>query len=174
MAAPHDRPRTGALGFLVVAGGVLLLSWLALRTMGKRLGDPGGAPPAVSATTGRDESKPLVPAIPQNIVDDAGKTPIARIDLVLRVDGIDVSAEGAPACRKNGHTQVGREPNGGSAGSFDEGTLRSCLVSVIASIPSKHPVVTITRAGDAVPTTYVDALIAALQRFGITDVVAAP
>ena len=173
MAAPPHKPRAGALGFLVVAGAVLLLSWLALRTMGKRLGDSGAAPPAVSATTGRDEAKPLVPAIPKEIVDDAGKTPIARIDLVLRVDGIDVSSEGAPVCRKDAHTVVGREPNG-SAGSFNENALRNCLATVVAAIPEKRPVVTITRAGDAVPTTYLDALIAALKRFGFHDVVPSP
>jgi hypothetical protein len=172
--APHEKPRAGALGFLVVAGGILLLSWLALRTMGKRLGGDVDAGPTTSATTGRDESKPLVPVIPQEIVIDAGKTPIARIDLVLRVDGIDVSSEGAPACRKDNHTTVRREPNGGGTGSFDENALRTCLLMVTSTIPGKRPVVTVTRAGEAVPTTYFDALVSAVRRMGFTEVVASP
>ena len=171
---PHDKPRAGALGFVVVAAGVLLLSWLALRTMGKRLGDTADASPAPSATTGRDESKPLVPVIPKEVIEDAGKTPIARLDLVLRVDGVDVSAEGAPACRQNNHTVVGREPNGGGAGSFDEHALRNCLFTVLATLSGKRPVATLTRAGEAVPSIHFDALIAAIKRVGIADVIASP
>ncbi|MEO7092710.1 MAG: hypothetical protein ABI175_05635 [Polyangiales bacterium] len=174
MAAPHDRPRGGALGFVVVAGGILLVSWLALRTMGQRLGEGADAGAAPSATTGRDESKPLVPMIPQQIVADAGKTPIARIDLVLRVDGVDVSSEGAPACRQDNHTTIRREPSTGTVGSFDEGALRTCLLQVMTTIQGKRPVATLTRAGDAVPTTYFEALVAAIKRTGVTEVVASP
>src|SRR6516225_3526222 len=89
----------------------------------------GRADAGVTAPT-RDPGAPLVPTIPSDVIADAGKTPIARLDLVLRVDGVAVSSEGAPVCRANNHSTIGRDPNGGAAGSFDESALRACLISV--------------------------------------------
>ncbi len=176
MAGQGGRPKSGALGTFVVAGGVLALSWLAIRTMSKRASDApvvdAGASP--TATTGRDDGLPLLTPIPSAIVEDAGKPGLVRVDLVLRVDGVAVTVDGARQCYDGPRSLIGREPNGGSSGSFDEGALRTCLLGVIKSAGVRKLVATIGRAGTGVPTTYADALVAAVKRIGIVEVVLAP
>ena len=167
-----ERQRSSPLGTVVVVLAVLILGWLALRQMTKsqETAYQQGHP---SATTGRDPSLPIVPPIPSQIVADAGKTGVARLDLVLRMDGIDVSSEGAPSCRAHNKTLVGREL-GGSAGTFDERALAGCLTSLVLQYGERKPVAVVTRAGDAVPKTHLDALVAAVKRIGIADVVLVP
>lgn len=171
--------RSGALGLFIVAAGVLGTSWLALREMNAKLGSDqdapsSSAPIASGAGDGtRDPSQPLVVPIPSAVVDDAGKQLLARVDLVLRVDGVDVTAEGAPACRSAGHSRIGRDP-AGAVGSFDERALSACLRDVLSALGDKRAVGSVTRAGGAVPTTYVDALVAVAHRAGIADVTVAP
>ena len=169
------RPRTGALGVFVVAIGVVGVSWLGLRAMkraeerARDAADAGGTAPT------RDPNAPLVPAIPSDVVADAGKMPIARVDLVLRVDGVAVSSEGAPVCRNNNRSTIGRDPNGGAPGSFDESALQACLVSVLGPMQGKMmPVATITRAGPAVPVEWMEALSAAVKRVGVEQVIVQP
>ena len=167
-----DRPRTGALGMVITALGVLGLSWLALRSMTRAQVDAhADAAAAAAPTTTVDPGPPppRVTPIPAAIVVDAGKAPIARIDLVLRMDGVDVSFEGAPACRAGNRSLVG---NHGAPGSFDEGALQGCLGSLRATLGGKVAVATVTRAGPAVPVDFVDALIAATHRAGVVDVIA--
>jgi hypothetical protein len=134
------------------------------------------AAPSISATTGRDESSPIVPAIPSAVLADAGKKQVARLDFVLRMDGVDVSAEGAGTCRENGRSIIGREPGGGAPGSFDESALQKCLSVLIVKFAAddRIPVATLTRAGVAVPTTYFDALTTAIKRAGVRDVIVQP
>jgi hypothetical protein len=167
------RPRSGALGIFVVALGVVGVSYLGLRAM-KRAEERGRDAADVGTTAPtRDPNAPLVPAIPSDVIDDAGKTPVARIDLVLRVDGVAVSAEGAPVCRSNNRSTIGRAPDG-PAGSFDEGALQACVMSVLAQMSGKAPVATITRAGPAVPVEWMDALSAAVKRIGLQQVIVQP
>lgn len=170
-----QRAKPGGFGTIVVAAGVIGTSWLAVRQLTKSISEH--APVADAAPTafgtGVDPSKPLVPTIPSAIVEDAGKKAIARIDLVLRMDGVDVSAEGAPACRDGNHTRVGRA-SGGAAGTFDASMLTACITSVLAGIGERVPVATITRAGPAVPSEYVDALAAETKRAGVVQVLVQP
>ena len=167
-----QRARSGPLGMIVVAAGVLVLSWLAIRSMTR--GQQQALPPQTSATTGRDPSSPIVPPIPFEIVADAGKQGVARLDLVLRMDGIDVSSEGALACRSNNKTLIGREQNGGGAGSFNESALLACIASLRPGWGERKPVAVVSRAGDAVPKTHLDALVATIKRAGIVEVVLSP
>jgi hypothetical protein len=157
---------------IVVAGAVLVLGYLALRQMTTNQ-QQAFQKPAPSATTGRDPSMPIVPQVPSQIVVDAGKPGIARVDLVLRVDGVDVSSEGALSCRSSNKTLVGREP-GGVAGTFDERALSACITSLLPTFADRKPVALVTRAGDAVPKTHLEALVAAVKRAGISEVILSP
>jgi hypothetical protein len=159
----------------VVAVGVVGMSWLGLRAMKRaeeraRDADAGMGTPAPT----RDPGSPIVPTIPSEVIADAGKTGVGRIDLVLRVDGVAVTSEGAPVCRSNNRSMIGRQPNGGPPGSFDESALQGCFVSVLSQLSGKVPVVSITRAGPAVPVEWMDALSAAVKRIGVQQVLVQP
>lgn len=165
------------LGTLVAIAGVVAIAWLGLRSMTAKQraafapdaaphGSESDASPSGAGTT-------LVHPIPQAILDDAGKTPVARLDVVIRVDGLDLALDGAPACRDGHHRQVGRAPGGGP-GSFDAPALSACVAALRAQKPGARMVAMVTRAGPAVPATHGEALIAALRAAGIADVVAAP
>lgn len=167
------RPRSGAIGLFVVALGVVAVSWLGLRAM-KRAEERARDATSASAAPTRDPSSPIVPQIPSAIVADAGNADVARVDLVLRVDGVAVSAEGVPTCRNGNRSLVGRDGPTGAPGSFDESALQSCLAAVRSQLGTKVPVATITRAGPAVPIDFVDALSAAVHRAGFTQVVVQP
>ncbi len=167
-----ERQRSSPVGMIVVIGAVLVLGYLALRQMTKNQ-EEAYEKTHPSATTGRDPSAPIVPPIPSQIIADAGKSGVARIDLVLRMDGVDVSSEGATACRQNNRTLVGKEP-GGAAGTFDERALTACIVSLLTRYGERRPVAVLTRAGDAVPKTHLDALVAAIKRAGVAEVVLSP
>jgi hypothetical protein len=140
---------------------VIAISYFALRSMtAKQRAAFADAGNAQAAPTG-------LPTIPPALVGDA-KTPVARLDVVLRVDGLDVTLDGAPICRDGHRRLVGREP-GGVAGSFDEPALLAC---VRARKPAEKKLIAlVTRAGPAVPATYEDALVAALKRAGADEVV---
>lgn len=163
------------LGTILVAAAIVVSSWLALRSMTDKQRSARGptadassrAMPAVSSGV------TLVPPIPAAIVADAGKTPLARLDVTLRVDGLDLALDGAQACRDGSKRMVGRDPSG-ALGSFDEKALLTCVTLVRAARPEARVVAMIGRAGPAVPSTFVDALIAALKRGGVEDVVVGP
>jgi hypothetical protein len=142
-------------------GAVIALSFLALRSMTAKqraaFADAGVAQPVPSG----------LPTIPPALAGDA-KTPVARLDVVLRVDGLDVTLDGAPICRDGHRRLVGREP-GGVAGSFDEPALLACVRAVKPA--DRRLIALVTRAGAAVPTTFEDALVAALKRAGADEVV---
>jgi len=162
-----------AIGTVIAAVGVLVISWLALRSMNeaqrRALAKLDAAPEPVTIASGGT----IVPQIPPQVLADAGKTPIARLDVTLRVDGLDLVLDGAQTCREGNRRMVGRE-SGGALGSFDEKALLACLTLVRASRPDARIVALIGRAGPAVPSTYMDALSAALHRGGIGDVVVTP
>jgi hypothetical protein len=164
-----------ALGTVVVAVFVIGLSWYGLRKMTdtqKELVAKIDA--AVTAqTSGASSGQQMVLPIPTHIVANAGKTPILRLDITVRVDGLDVTADGAPACR-DGHKRLIGRASSNAAGSFDESALIGCIGALRAQHAAAKPVALVTRAGPAVPTTYFDALKAALGRAGITDTVVAP
>lgn len=167
------RPRGSSMGTVVAAVGIAVLSWLALRQMTaaqqKALANidaPPAAPAVSSGTT-------TVPPIPPAILADAGKTPVARLDVTLRVDGLDLVLDGAQTCRQGARRMVGRDP-GGAVGSFDESALNACIAQIRGTRADARIVAMVSRAGPAVPTTYVDALSAALHRAGIADVVVTP
>ncbi|MGZ3456064.1 MAG: hypothetical protein ACXWUG_24670 [Polyangiales bacterium] len=153
---------SSAFGTVVAAVAVLALSWLALRSMTDKqkaaFADAGAAENPVT---------PIVPTIPPALVGDA-KTPVARLDVVLRVDGVEATLDGAPICRDGHRRLVGRAP-GGANGSFDEPALIACVRA--AKPQGKKTIALVTRAGPAVPTTFQDALIAALKRAGADEVV---
>lgn len=168
------RQRSGALGIIVVAIAVVGVSWMGLRAMRRAEERARDAADAASAAPTRDPSTPIVPQIPSEIIADAGKMQVARVDLVLRVDGVAVSSEGAPACRRDNRSTIGREANGGAPGSFDEAALQTCLAMLRAQLAGKVVVAAITRAGPVVPTEFLDALAAAVRRAGIEQVVVQP
>jgi hypothetical protein len=160
------------LGTLVVVAGVVFISWLALRRMTEtQKALLGAIDAAVAAHSGALAETPLVPPIPSAIAADAGKQPLLRLDVVVRVDGLDVTANGAPSCR-DGHKRLIGRKTGGAAGTFDEGALASCIRRLLADHPNARSVAVVTRAGPAVPTTQFDALTAALGRAGVSDVAA--
>ena len=158
----------------VVAVAVVGVSWMGLRAMRRAEERSRYATDAGATTPTRDPSSPIVPQIPSDLIADAGKAQIARVDLVLRVDGVAVSAEGAPSCRRDNRSMIGRAPDGGLPGSFDESALRACLATVRAQLAGKLVVAAITRAGPAVPADFLDALSAAVRRAGIEQVVVQP
>jgi hypothetical protein len=153
---------SSAIGTVIAAVAVLGLSWLALRSMtAKQRAAFADAGPAVSpVATG-------LPTIPPALLGDA-KTPVARLDVVLRVDGVDATLDGAPICRDGHRRRVGRA-SGGANGSFDEPALIACVRAVKPA--DRKLVALVTLAGPAVPPTFVDALVAALRRAGADDVV---
>ena len=153
-----------SLGSIIAIGGVVVIGWLALRKM-------TDAQKAIVADAGvaTASTNVVVPPITQGIIADA-KTPVLRLDVVLRVDGIDVTADGAPACREGNKHLIGRASDG-AAGSFDERALTMCITKLRAERPAAQPIGVVTRAGPAVPATYFDALVAALGRAGVADVV---
>ncbi|MBL8716892.1 MAG: hypothetical protein JNL79_12900 [Myxococcales bacterium] len=165
--APPRTPGSGAspLATLLVVVGIVGIGWLAMRKMVQKQVD---AHPAVSSTVGG--GVPVVPQVPAAIADDAGKAGLIRFDVTLRMDGLDVSVDGAPACRDGHHRKIGRNSSNG-AGSFDEAALTACLQPLLLTAGAKRPVALLVKAGPAVPSTYVDALIAALKRVGIADVI---
>lgn len=161
------KQRAGGLGSIVAIVGVVVISWLGLRKMTEAqkalVPDTGAASTASSL---------IVPPIPPGLVPDA-KTPVLRLDVELRVDGVDVTADGAPACRDGNKRLIGRA-SGGAIGSFDEGALVACVTKLRADRPAAQPIAIVTRAGPAVPSTFFDALRAALTRAGVADVVVHP
>lgn len=168
--------RGGSLGTLVAAAGVVVIAWLGLRSMNE------AQKKAAAPTTDAQLAAPLVssgvtmvPPIPPPILASASssKTPIARLDVTLRVDGLDLTLDGAQACRNGSKRMVGRDP-GGAVGSFDESALTGCVTLIRGSRPEARVVALVGRAGPAVPTTFVDALVSALKRAGIADVVVTP
>jgi hypothetical protein len=151
---------SSALGSVIAIAAVIGISFFALRSMTARQRaafTDAGASPAHSALA----------TIPPALLGDA-RTPVARLDVVLRVDGLDATLDGAPICRDGHRRLIGREP-GGVAGSFDEPALLACVRAVKPA--DKRMIALVTRAGPAVPTTYEDALVAALKRAGADEVV---
>lgn len=163
------RRRGSAFGTVIALTAILVISWLALQKMTAaqraRL-TPDAAIAAPPASPGAQ----VMPTIPAPILSAAAaaKTPVARLDVVVRVDGLDLTLDGAPVCRDGHRRLVGRAP-GGEAGSFDETALVACMQGFRAS--DGQLVALITRAGASVPRTFVDALSAALRRGGAHDVV---
>jgi hypothetical protein len=165
----------GALGTVVVAVFVLGLSWYALKKMTDTQKDLLQKVDAavVAQSSGATSGQQMVLPIPTHILASAGKTPILRLDVTVRVDGLDVTADGAPACR-DGHKRLIGRASSNAPGSFDEGALIGCISALRAQHAAAKPVALVTRAGAAVPATYLDALKAALGRAGVTDTVVAP
>ncbi len=168
------RSSGSAFGTLLAAAFVVGLSWFGIRKMTdtqkellKQI-DAATAPTSSGASTGQQ----LVLPIPTHILQNAGKTPVLRLDVTVRVDGLDVTADGAPACR-DGHKRLIGRASSNAPGSFDEGALLACIGALRAKQATHKPVALVTRAGAAVPATYLDALQAALGRAGVTDVVVA-
>jgi len=159
------QTRGGGLGSIVAIGGVVVIGWLALRRMTEaqraRVADAG-----IAATTA---GSVVAPPIPPALLEDA-RSPVLRLDVVLRVDGLDVIADGAPACRDGTKRLIGRA-SGDAPGSFDENSLVACVTKLRADRPAARPIAIVSRAGPAVPLTYFDALVAALGRAGVPDVV---
>lgn len=160
-----------SIGTVVAVVAVAGLSWLSLRKMTEAqrsaLADAG------PADSGAAPGPRVVPQIPPALLADAGKTPIARVDVTLRVDGLDVTLDGAPSCREGNKRLIGRA-SGGAAGSFDEAALERCLQPFRAARAGSRLVAFVQRAGPAVPTTFVDALSAALRRAQMDDVIVSP
>lgn len=161
------RPPTrgGGLGSIVAIGGVAVIGWLALRKMTEAQRALATDAGIAAATTG----SVFVPPIPPGLIPDA-RTPVLRLDVVLRVDGLDVTADGAPACRDGDKRLIGRA-SGDALGSFDESALVACVTKLRGDRPAARPIAVVSRAGPAVPLTYFDALVAALGRAGVPDVV---
>lgn len=151
---------------MVAIAGVVVIGWLAVRQM-------TAAQRALVADSGTSAattiSSVVAPPILPGLVEGE-KTPVLRLDVVLRVDGLDVTADGAPSCRDGGKRLIGRAADG-APGSFDERALLACLTTLRAGRPTARPIAIVTRAGPAVPETYVDALAAALRRAGVPHVV---
>jgi hypothetical protein len=165
--------RGSGLGTVLVLVAVVGLSWLAIRKMTDTQKDLlNKIDAAVSHEAGAPTGSQIILPIPTQILASAGKQQVLRLDIVLRVDGLDVTADGAPACRDGNKRLIGRATNG-PAGSFDENALSACIGALRAKVPTYKPVALVTRAGPAVPTTYLDALQAALGRCGISDIVVA-
>lgn len=160
------RPSSSPLATILVVVGILGIGWFAMRKMVQRQVD--AHPAASSAAVGG--GAPVVPQIPPAIADDAGKAGLVRFDVTVRMDGLDVSVDGAPACRDGHRRKVGRNASN-AAGSFDEPALVACLQPLLLQAGAKRPVALLTKAGPAVPGTYVDALVAVLKRTGIADVI---
>ena len=162
-----------ALGSVVVIAGIVGLSWLALRKMTETQKELlAKVDAAVAVSGGATSGQQIILPMPSQILANAGKSPILRLDVVLRVDGLDVTADGAPTCRDGNRRLIGRA-SGGANGSFDENALIACIAGLRQKLPTHKAVALVTRAGPAVPTTYLDALQAALGRAGITDIVVA-
>ena len=159
------KQRGGGLGSIVAIGGVVVIGWLALRKMT----DAQRAMITDAGVVATGANSVVVPPIPPGLVADA-KTPVLRLDVVLRVDGVDVTADGAPACRNENKRLIGRA-SGDAIGSFDENALAACITKLRAERSSARPIAMVSRAGPAVPLTYFDALVAALGRAGVPDVV---
>lgn len=164
------RQGGSALGTLIVIAAIVGLSWLALRKMTETQKELVGKIDAAVAQQSGVPGPQLVPTIPEPILASAGKQQVLRLDVVLRVDGLDVTSDGAPACRDGNKRLIGRAPNG-PAGSFDESALLACIGALRAKFPTHKPVALVTRAGPAVPETFMDALKAALGRAGVSDIV---
>ncbi|MBI2395691.1 MAG: hypothetical protein HYV09_39360 [Deltaproteobacteria bacterium] len=160
-----------SIGTVIAIVAVVGLSWLSLRKMTEA--QRGALVDAAPAQSAAPAGTPMIPQIPPALRADAGKTPIARVDVTLRVDGLDVTLDGAPACRDGNKRLIGRG-SGGAAGSFDEVALDRCLQPFRAARAGSRFVAFVQRAGPAVPTTYVDALAAALKRAQIDDVLVTP
>jgi hypothetical protein len=152
------------LGTVVAIVGVFVIGWLGLRKM-----TATQQALAIDAGVVSTASSVVVPPIPPGLVEDA-KTPVLRLDVVLRVDGVDVTADGAPACREGNRHLIGRGSDGAN-GSFDENALVACIRKLCAERAAARPIAIVSRAGPAVPVTYFDALVAALGRAGVADVV---
>ncbi len=158
---------------MIAIAGVVGIGWLGLRSMTEKQRAALAPHADASVAAPLASSGPtLVVPIPKAILESAGKTPLARLDVVLRVDGLDLWLDGAPACRDGHRRRVGRAPDG-ATGSFDEPALSACVAVVRAQRQEARVVAIVTRAGPAVPSTYGDALLAALRRAGIVDVVPA-
>ena len=116
----------GTAGMLVVAAAVLGLSWWGLRRMTETQKELlGKLDAAVSeGGTGATTSTQLVLPIPSHML--GGKAPVMRLDIVVRVDGLDVTVDGAPACR-DGHKRLIGRGSSDAPGSFDEGALIGCI-----------------------------------------------
>lgn len=166
-----------SIGTVVAAVAVLVIGWLGVRNLTERQVQAHSDAGVVDAQSA--EASPatplLVPQIPAAIASSAtkAKTPLARLDVTVRVDGLDLALDGAPTCREQGKRLVGRA-SGGAAGSFDETALATCVTIARTGRPDARFVAMVGRAGPAVPRTFVDALVAALGRAGITDVVVTP
>src|SRR5689334_11312884 len=94
--------RRGGLGVgtIVVLVAVVALAWLGIRKMTdtqKELLDK--ADTAFAQSSGASSGQQIILPIPTQILADAGKSDVLRLDIVLRVDGLDVTADGAPSCR---------------------------------------------------------------------------
>lgn len=162
--------RSSPLGTLVVAVGVVVIGWMAVRKM---VSEQSKAMSVASASANNGAQTAGVPQIPAQLLEDAGKLGALRFDVTLRMDGLDLTIDGAPACR-DGHRRKVSRNSGNAPGSFDESALVSCVQLALVSAPQRRPIALIVKAGPAVPSTYVDALIAALKRAGIADVLPPP
>ena len=158
------------LGWLVIVAGIAAMSYMAIRTMTAKQQaafalDAGNSDVAVPQL--------LVPPIPSSVLSarsDAGKGEPARLDIVMRVDGVAVSFDGAAACRRGRQNLVGRSTNG-AAGTFDEMALATCLRTLFDEHPSRSVVAFISRAGIAVPADHVEELRRTIEGLGVKDIV---
>lgn len=163
--------RASGVGTVIALLAVVGLTYLAIRKMTETQKELlGKVDAAVAQSSGAASGQQIILPIPTQILADAGKTNVLRLDVVLRVDGLDVTADGAPACRDGNKRLIGRASSG-AAGSFDESALLACISGLRQKVPTHKPVALVTRAGPAVPATYLDALSAALGRAGVGDIV---
>ena len=155
---------------MIVAVGVAASVGLGLFQMKRsmeRAAEKTASSSAASASpsvpgTGRDVLQP----VPDELVADAGKAMVGRIDLVLRVDGVQASLEGAPACRHTvrAHESTVGVARGGGQGTFDESALDACLASMRMLMRNRPAFVAVRRAGPAIVDAQLDALAAAVRR----------
>ncbi len=169
-------PRPGPLATIVVAALAFAVFWFGLRSVVRRTREASAPAASASVATSSSEIGSTgsgVWPLPKAPIDRAGQRGVARLDVTMRIDGLDVALDQRPTCRDGARRWIGRA-QGDAPGSFDQAALGTCLASIARDRRDRMLVAVIARAGSQVPTTYRDALEAELRRLGVEDVVVDP
>ena len=166
----QQPPRPGPIGTLVVGAAIIGVFYMGMRSMNREMARqaPSAPTPAMSISGAPRAMGPL--PIPQALVEKAAERGIARIDVTMRVDGLDVAFNGSLACREGNRRLIGRASDG-ATGSFDAAALDGCIAGLLRDRRKPMPVAIVDRAGPMVPVTYRDALVAELRKAGVEEVV---